>query len=142
MSREVAASGVLIGELGIIGIDRLQARLELVGNVDHKAGTDVEVQSRIDDFERTVRRQWENSSRLHFAARSRLFAALSLQLQLAEAGQKTSLVAESRACVVIAMTPLPVGKNHNSRPMLTEKARDLKTAFPGVLHSALLAAGR
>src|SRR5215471_10363919 len=50
MGGEVTAAGLLIGELRLVSVDGFEASLELIGDVDHECGTNVVVESRVDDF--------------------------------------------------------------------------------------------
>ena len=116
--KETAAAG-LIGVLGAIGEERLEAGLDVGRDVDHKGRADIGVERGVEDLVGAVGRvaAWEG-----------------------EAGETTAeagLVAERGGGVVIGVTALPIGEDDDARAEASEDGGDLEAVALGVFDVAV-----
>src|SRR5947209_19819791 len=108
--REVAAASLLVMILRLVSKYRLHAGFELLSNIDNEAGAGIVIKRRINNLERTVRREGDFT-------------------QIAQACQEAGLITERGGIVMIGMASLPIGQNEHARARLADDPHDLHQDF-------------
>jgi hypothetical protein len=117
---EEAGSGGLGSVLGAVGEERLQARLDVGGDVDDEGGADVGVERGVEDLVGAVGG-----------------SVFGREIETGEAGGEAGLVAKRGGGVVVGVATLPVGEDHDARAEAAQDGGDLEAIFQGVLNVAV-----